>query len=101
MSKVGQVLKNKNKREKEFKQKKNQELSDMRLESAYRSKLYEEMRKIDILLEDETVESVIVDVPNNFLSQFLKAIYSEEMSEYTVIQKDTNKFSIGRKIVNF
>lgn len=101
MSMTSQVIKNKNRREKEAKTKRAQEISDMKVESAYRSKLYAEMQRIDLLFDDPDVEGVTVTVPQKYLSHFLKAIYSEEMSEYTVIQKDATVFRISRKVVNF
>lgn len=101
MSRVTQVLKNKNKREKADKQKKRQDMAAMQLESAYRAKLYDEMRRIDLMLEDENVDTVRIEVPPNYLSQFTKAMYAEEMSEYSISQIDTNIFDVGRKIINF
>lgn len=101
MSKVIQVIKNKNKREKLDKQRKRQDMASMQLESAYKAKLYDSMGVINLILGDMNVNTVIIDVPSKYLSQFMKAIYSEEMSEYSITQLDSNKFEIGRKLINF
>lgn len=101
MSKIIQVIKNKNKREKLDRQRKKQDMAYMQLESAYKAKLYDSLDIINLLLGDMEVAKVIIEVPSKYLSQFMKAIYSEEMSEYSILQLDSNKFEIGRKIINF
>lgn len=101
MSRVTQVLRNKNKREKADKQKKRQDMAAMQLEAAYRAKLFDDMKMISLMLEDEEVDTVQIEVPAVYLSQFMKAIYGEEMVEYSINQIDTNVFEIGRKLINF
>lgn len=101
MSRVSQVIRNKNRREKADKQKKRQDMAAMQLEAAYRAKLFDDMKLVGLMLEDEEVESVKMEVPAVYLSQFMKAIYGEEMVEYSINQVDTNVFEIGRKLINF
>lgn len=101
MSMTSEVIKNKNRREREARNRREQEIRDMRVESAYRYALHNSMSLIDLLLDDEEVRSVEVKIPQQHLSQFLKAIYYEEMADYTIVQLDADRFSIGRKLVNF
>lgn len=101
LSRVSQVIKNKNRREKLARNARNQELRDMQMDSAYRAKLYEILSNIEILLSDEEVDRVRIEVPDAHLSKFMKAIYGEEMAIFEIIQVDNNIFDIGRKIVNF
>lgn len=101
LSRTVSVLRNKNKREKQDKMRKRQSLASMQLESAYRAKLYDDMRLVSLMLEDQAVEGIKVTVANNYLSQFMKAIYAEEMSEFSISQIDNTTFEIGRKLINF
>ena len=95
------IIKNKNKRARESRNRREQELRDMRVESAYRYSLHDSMKLIDLMLDDDSVRAVEVQIPKKHLSQFLKAIYFEEMADYTIVQLDADKFSIGRKVINF
>lgn len=101
MSRISQVIKNKNRREKLARDSKKKELRDMQLDSAYRAKLYEIVTMIEILLDDEEVDKIRIQVPNAHLSKFMKAIYGEEMAIFEVIQVENNVFDIGRKVVSF
>ncbi len=101
MSRVLNVLKNKNKREKINKQRKRQVLASMQLESAYRAKLYDDMEVVRVMLDDNNVESVIIEVPKAYISQFMKAMYGDEMAWCNISQIDANTFEIGRKMVSF
>lgn len=101
MSRTGQVIRNKNKREKADRQRKRQRLGAMQLESAYRSKLYYEMQLVKLVLSDYEVSGVKIEIPDKYLTEFMKAMYAEEMAEYSIEQIDSNKFIIGRQIVDF
>lgn len=101
VSRISQVIKNKNRREKADRLRKRQKMAAMQLEAAYRSRLNDDMRQIKTLFEDEEVDTVRIEVPEKLLSQFLKAIYAEEMAEYSISQVGVNTFDIGRKMVNF
>lgn len=103
---MGSVLKEairkkrENKRE-EAKQKR-EVIQAMRIESAYRAKLHEELNTIDALLQNDEIDSIEITVPEKHLSNFTKAIYSvDELAEYTINQISANQFEIGRRIINF
>ena len=100
MSRTMNVIRNKNKREAEEKLNRKQGLEDMRLEAAFRAKLSSDMQCIDVMLEDDDVEAVIVTIPAKYISQYQKAIYSEEMAGYEIKQLDADKFEVGRKILD-
>ncbi len=96
------VLRNKNAVEKKEKRRRAEELHSLKTESMYNSRLHEYMKLIDLALRDEDVHSVIVNIPNNFISNFSKAIFSlEEMAEYDIKQTDANEFEFSRKIIQF
>lgn len=96
------VLRNKNKREKEDRNRRKQELMSVQNEAAFKAKLYDDLKKdIDIVLKDNQVKSVIVSIPTKHLGSFMKAIYSEEMLQYNVEQTEENKFEISKKTIRF
>lgn len=95
------VIRNKNKREKEARARKRQDLAAIQAETAFKAKLHDDMKYIDVMLQDEEVDKVCIVIPKKYLSNFLKSIYSEEMAQYSINQLDTDKFEIGRKIITF
>ena len=82
MSKLWRVLKDKNKVERRDKQRKREEL-------------------VDLILSDDSVDKVVIEVPKNNTTKFMRAIYGEEMTQYNIIQIDESHFSIGLRLVNF
>ena len=103
MSRISEVLKNKNRVEKIRRNRRRDEMTLLKQESSFKVRLYDELKKIDILFEKDEVEAVIIEVPNEFIAKFGAAIYSEDLAEYTIKQVDgyANRFSIERKIVIF
>lgn len=101
MSQISRVLKNKNRIEKENRARRNKEINDMRELSIYRSRLSEDIKMIELLLEDEEVDSVVVNLgTERILYMFQRFMYLEEFSEYVVQQVDKNKYSISRRVIN-
>lgn len=101
MSRTLNVIKNKNKREREARLKNRQNLEAIKTEAAFRAKLHDDMKCIDVMLQDEEVDTVCVEIPKQHLSNFMRVIYSEEMAQYSINQIDTDKFEIGRKVITF
>lgn len=103
MSRISEVLKNKNRVEKIRRNRRRDEMTLLKQESSFKVRLYDELKKIDILFEKDEVEAVIIEVPNEFIAKFGAAIYSEDLAEYTIKQVDgyANRFLIERKIVMF
>ena len=101
MSRISDVIKNKNIVSKSQRIRRKEELSRLRNKAAFRASLMDEMRHIDILLNDSDVEGVVVKVPENMLTQFTESIFSDEMAGYEVMQLagDPDKFEIQYKMI--
>ena len=103
MSRISETLRNKSKIEKARKLRRKNEMANLRDKSAYKAKLYDELKHIDAMFEDNDIEAVIITVDDKMLSQFNTAIYSEDLVGYDVRQdsKVPNKFYMRRKYVAF
>lgn len=101
MFKFLEALKKKNAIEHKYRVRKREELNNMRIESAFRARLYDEIKVIEVMLNDENVKSIVIEVPRQHITKFLRAIYNEEFMQYSITQLDEYTFEIGRKIVNF
>jgi hypothetical protein len=107
MSRTSEVLKNKNKVEKARRARRKNEINSLRSISAFKAKLYDELKHIEVILQDENIESVIIYVPDRYMAQFSNAIYSEDLASYEVIQdtesskEGTNRFFIQKRYVAF
>lgn len=103
MSRTSEVLKNRNKVEKARKARRKNEMQMLRDRSEFKAKLYDEMKRIEIILKDEDVQAVEITVPDNTLARFSAAIYAEDLADYSIEQKEgeTNKFLIKRKFLAF
>lgn len=101
MSQIMTVLKNRNKVERRERQRRQEELQNIKVEATFRSKLYENSKLIDIILSDDSVESVIIKVPKEYITKFMRAMYGEEMAQYSIEQLDEQRFEFKRKLINF
>lgn len=103
MSRISEVLKNKNKLEKVKRNRRKDEMTTIKQESAFKARLFEELKKIDILFEKDEVESVVVVIPDVFIAKFGAALYSEDLAEYDIRQVEgyANRFSISRRFISF
>lgn len=103
MSRISETLKNKNKVEKARKARRKNEMLSLRDKSAFKAKLYDELKHVEAILNDDAVEAVVVTVPDKFISQFTTAIYTEDLAVYDVRQvpDKANMFYIKRKYLQF
>lgn len=102
MSQIREVLKNKNKVEKAQKERRKQNMAELRSTSAFRAALHDELKKISIILDDDDVDYIIVEVPNDQISRFTGAIFKEVNDfEITQVDGEPNKFIIRDKIISF
>jgi len=103
LNRTRQVMQNRNKVQRALAARRKNEMLDLRTRSVFKSKLYDELKHIEIILEDENVDAVRITVPDKFLAQFGTAIYSEDLASYDVeqVSGETNKFDIRRKFVAF
>lgn len=101
MSKLGEVIKNKNKVEKLRKSRRRDEIARLRAQTAFKARLYDELKHIDILLEDEDIEAVVITVPDKMQYAFTEALYSEDLIGYDIkqIEDSPNKFIIKKKFI--
>ena len=103
MSRTSEVLKNRNKIEKARKARRKNEIVSLRNRSAFKAKMYDELKHIEVVLQDENVNAVIVTVPDRMISAFTEAIYSEDLAGYDIQQVDNepNQFFIRRDFISF
>lgn len=103
LSRTRDVIKNKNKIERAIRERRKNEITNIRTKSMFKAKMYEELRHIEVILQDDDVDAVEISVPDRFLAQFSEAVYSEELASYTVTQVDgeSKKFLIQRKFIAF
>lgn len=103
MSRTSEVIKNKNKVEKARKLRRKNEMNVLRDRSAFKAKLYDELRYVEVALQDKDVDAVIITVPEKLLTQFTSAIYSEDLAGYDIEQEEGqfNKFLVRRKFIAF
>ena len=98
MSRLGYVIREKGRLEKQEAQRRRQEMQDIRQETAYKARLEDDMGVVKVILSDPNVAEVRVEIPPKYVTQFMKAAYSDEMAEYNVII-DGNKATIKRRII--
>ena len=101
MSQLVDTLRQKNKVEKARKKYRNEELVRLRHQTAFKARLYDELKKIDILLDNKDIEGVIIEVPENYQSFFTEAIYSEDLIGYDIKQLEVNKYLLKKKLIQF
>ena len=99
MSRVSEVLKNRNIVEKTRKARQKEELNSLRVTAAFKASLMDEMNKVNVLLNDENVECVTIKIPEKLITEFNKTIYSEEMAGYDIIQISPDTFEIRYKLI--
>lgn len=102
MSRIANVIKNKNKIEKARRARQKDELQHLRETSVFKAKLYDKINQIEMLFSDESVDAIIVTIPDNSLDYFTNAVYSEDLAGYSIEQvpEQYNKFVIRRKFVS-
>lgn len=101
MSRIANVLKSKNRLEKEARARRNREIHRMQREATYKANLKKSLNQVDILLKDNEIKSVIIEIPNKYLADFMRVMYESDMVEYSITQLSATKFTIGRKEVDF
>jgi hypothetical protein len=86
MSRIRDVLKNKNKIAKQEERIRQEKISEVKSDALYTMRLTEDLKKVDMLFEDSTLEEIRVKVNERDQAKFMKACYSELMSEYEIRQ---------------
>lgn len=103
MSRIQEVLKNKNRVERTQRARRKEELNSLRISAAFKARLYDELKKIDLLLDSDEIDSVVITIPDVFLAKFGEAIYSEDLAEYDIQQVEgvPNQFYVKHKFIQF
>lgn len=103
MSRIMDVIKNKNRVEKMQRERRKEEIFTLKEVSAFKAKLYDELKYIDVLLDSKEVDSVVITVPDLYLAKFGAAIYSEDLAEYDISQVEgtSNQFYVKKKLLVF
>lgn len=103
MSRIREVIKNKNRVEKLHRARRRDEIASLKDSAAFKARLYDELRYLDIILESEEVDAVVLKIPEVYLAKFGAAIYSEDLAEYDIQQVpgEHNKFYVKRKFLTF
>lgn len=103
MSRLGEVIKNKNKVEKLRRTRRRNEIARLRAQTAFKARLYDELKHVDILLDDENIDAVIITVPEAMQSPFGTALYSEDLVDYDISQVEgtADKFYVRKKYIAF
>ncbi len=103
MSRIKDVIKNKNRVEKIQRERRKEEIYTLKESAAFKAKLYDELKYVEVLLDSEEVKSVIIKIPDVHLAKFGAAIYSEDLAEYDIQQVDgtSNQFYVRKKFLAF
>ena len=102
MSRTSEVIKNKNKVEKARKARRKNEMLTLRQKSAFKAKLHDELKHIEVILESDDIDAVVITIPDKSMTEFTSLLYSEDLAGYIVEQGDTpNVFYIRKKFVVF
>jgi len=95
MSRVREVLRNKNKVEKSQRARRKDEIQALRTSVAFKANLKEQFKVVNVLLNSPEVDSLIITVPDTHLALFGEAIYLD-LSEYDIaqVENEPNKFRV-------
>lgn len=101
MSRIVEVLKNKNKIDKQHRARKKEELARMKGSASYKAALLAEFKHLDVLLNSDEVDGIIVKLNDKQLVKFSEAIYSEELSPYEIEQvpNEPDQFIIRQRLI--
>lgn len=97
------VIKNRNKAERARSKFREDEMQILNSQAIFKARLADDLKDVDIVLSDPDIKSVIVEVPDDRIAEFVRCIYTEDLADYVVQQygNEPNKFSISKKIIIF
>lgn len=97
---VKTVLRDSKRVEKERKRIRKEEMARLKYKAAYKARLQDDLRYVNMLLDCNNVDRVEITVPDKMLTQFTSAIYDEDLIEYDVRQQSqANKFYLSKKTI--
>jgi hypothetical protein len=103
MSRTLDVIRNRNKVEKELRKRKQEEIVKLRNTTSFRARASEYFKKVDKILADDRVESVVIEIDNRDLADFGgMLIESHELDAYEIKQVEgkTNRFRIRKRYIS-
>lgn len=79
------------------------EINTLKKKSVYRARLFDELKHVEVILQDPDVDAVKITVNDRMLYQFNSSIFTEDLASYEVqqVEGDANSFYIRRKFVAF
>lgn len=103
MSRISNVIANRNKAERVRRERRTEELRAMKSSSSFKARLYEELSKVNILLESNEIDAVVIEIPDRFIANFGESLYSSDLAEYNIeqLENEPNKFYVRKKFVSF
>ena len=99
MSRITEVIKNKNRVQKAQQQRRKAELDMLNKKASFNASLSEELKHLETLLNSDEIESITIRVNQDQLVSFNEAIYSDMMKIYEVTQKEPDVFEIRLKTI--
>lgn len=102
MSRTLDVIRNRNKIEKELRKRKQQEIAQLRRNTSFRASTLEFLKKLDKLLDSEEVVSVTIRISEQDIAQFgSMLIESHDLDAYTIkqVRGKSNEFEISKKYI--
>jgi hypothetical protein len=102
MSRIAEVIKNKNRLDKMQKEHRKNEIYLLRSKQEFKSRLYLQIEEIEKLLDKQDVRGVVINVKDKDLANFNEAIFSSEMNSFIVeqVKSESNKFIVRRKYID-
>lgn len=103
MSRILEVIKQKNRIEKENRRKRKEEIGKLKVLSEYKASLIEYLEQFGVVLDNEEVDSIEIEIDEKKLALFSSLIYSDDLSEYEIAQdnKKANRFIIKKKYIQY
>lgn len=95
MSAITEVLKNKNKRNKERLKAQKDSIKRNLDESSYRASLHHYLNTLTYILEDSNVGSVIISIPEKYINSFIQYVYDDgALNQFHIEQMDNLTFRV-------
>lgn len=98
-----EVIKNKNKVEKENKRRRQLEIKSIKDSATFKAKVLKELSYLDEILDEDEDAKIEIEISERDMSLFSKLVYEPEMTIYKVSQSDkkVNSFIISKKFISY
>lgn len=100
LDRLRSVMKNKNRVQREHKQRRVDEISEMKADSIFKAKLATDLKLISLILMDDNIENVEIEAGQENINRLDSAMYSSEMAEFNVV-KQGERYFISSKELSF